>query len=59
MNGINITTVIASIIVSAITAQIVFIINSKFLNKKLQKFQEDTIESCTDSVADYINHNVK
>lgn len=46
--------IIISIIISVITSQIVFIINSKFYNKRLKQLQYDIVEACTDKVADYM-----
>ncbi|WP_252224337.1 MULTISPECIES: hypothetical protein [unclassified Clostridium] len=54
MENINWMTVIVSAIISAITVQILLIINIKKLQKKILEFQKDTIEACTDEVADFI-----
>lgn len=52
---INWGTVVASIITSAITVQIIISINKRLLSKKLLKFQSYTIEACTDEVSRYVN----
>lgn len=49
--------IILNIIITVFTAQLVFSINSISLNKKLQKFQEDTIDACAEGVAEYMKKN--
>lgn len=48
------TFTILNIIITVFTAQLVFSINSIFLNKKLQKFQKDTVDACAEGVAEYM-----
>lgn len=47
-------TVILNIIVSAITAYVIVIINLKILSRKLNKFQEDIIDVCTTKIEQFI-----
>lgn len=51
LGNINCLTVIASVIMSVITVQIISIINIKRLQKKILEFKKDTVEACTDEVA--------
>lgn len=46
--------IIINIVISAFTAQLVFAINSKFLNKKLQSFQDNVINACVEGVSEYM-----
>lgn len=55
MNSIDWITVIACIIASAITVQIIMKYNIKKLNKILHDFEHDIIETCTSEVAKYID----
>ncbi|NFR85697.1 hypothetical protein FDE85_02640 [Clostridium botulinum] len=59
MGNINWMTVIVSTIISAITVQILLIINIKKLQKNILEFQKDTIEACTDEVAEYVSKKLK
>ncbi|WP_252224621.1 MULTISPECIES: hypothetical protein [unclassified Clostridium] len=59
MGNINWMTVIVSAIISSITVQIILIINIKELQKKILEFQKDTIEACTDEVAEYVSKKLK
>ncbi|MBY7007890.1 hypothetical protein FDA25_17980 [Clostridium botulinum] len=59
MLAINWMTVIVSTIISAITVQILLIINIKKLQKNILEFQKDTIEACTDEVAEYVSKKLK
>lgn len=48
---------ILNIIITVFTSQLVFNINSISLNKKLQRFQKDTIDACAEGVAEYMKKN--
>lgn len=58
MNSIDWITVIACIIASAITVQIIMKFNIKKLNIILHNFEHDIIETCTTEVSKYIK-NIK
>lgn len=59
MENINWVTVIVSTIFSAITVQTILIINIKKLQKKILEFQKNTVEACTDEVAEYVQSVIK
>lgn len=58
LKNLNMGTVIVSIIISAITAQSIVLINMNILGKKLRQFQNDIIETCTSEVAKYVRDNI-
>jgi hypothetical protein len=55
MGNINWMTVIVSVIMSAITVQMIIAINIRILNEILNKSRKDTIEACTDTVCEYVH----
>lgn len=59
MENINLLTVIANIIISAITAYTTTIIIIENFQKKLESFRDDTIETCTTEVAKYVKSIIK
>lgn len=59
MINVDWCTVIVSIISSSITVQIIMKINMKKLNKMLQNFRYDVIDTCTTEVSNYVNLVVK
>ncbi len=58
MRNMNWNAVIANVLISAITAEIITSINIKLLYKKFIELKSDIIEGCTDEVARFIKNKL-